>query len=64
MVAGKALAGFFYILVTGALVFAINWADVTHWGVAVFFVVAGGVFAVALGLVMGSFLGSQQDSAG
>ena len=64
VVAGKALAGFFYILVTGALVFAINWADVTHWGVAVLFVVAGGVFTVALGLVMGSFLGSQQDSAG
>lgn len=64
VVAGKALAGAFYTLVTAALIFAICWADVTHWGPAVLFVIGGAVFSVAVGLVLGSFYDRQQDVAG
>lgn len=64
VVAGKALAGGFYILVTAALVFGISWADVAHWGGAILFVIAGGLFSVAVGLVLGSFNDRQQDMVG
>jgi ABC-2 type transport system permease protein len=64
VVAGKALAGAFYILVTAVLIFAISWADVAHWGPAVLFVIGGGAFSVAMGLVLGSFYDRQQDVVG
>lgn len=64
VVAGKALAGAFYILVTAALILAISWADVTRWGPAVLFVIGGGAFSVAVGLVLGSFYDKQQDVVG
>lgn len=64
VVMGKALAGLFYILVTGLIVFTISWADVTHWGAVVTFVIAGGIFSVAVGLALGSFYDKPQDIAG
>jgi ABC-type multidrug transport system permease subunit len=64
VVIGKALAGLFYILVTAVVVFGISWADVTHRGVVVVFVIAGGIFSVAVGLVLGSFYEKPQDVAG
>jgi ABC-2 type transport system permease protein len=64
VVAGKALAASFYILVTGLVIFAISWADVIHWGMAVLFVSAAGIFSVAVGLVLGSFFEKQQDIIG
>jgi len=64
VVVGKALAGSFYILVTGVVIFAISWAEVTHWGMVILFVVGGGVFSVAMGLLMGSFFDRQQDMGG
>jgi len=64
VVAGKALAGAFYILVTAVLIFAISWADVTHWGLAILFVIGSTVFSVAVGLVLGSFYDRQQDVVG
>jgi ABC-2 type transport system permease protein len=64
VVIGKALAGAFYILVTAAMMFAISWVEVTHWGTVVLFVVGGGVFSVALGLVLGSIFEKQQDMVG
>jgi ABC-2 type transport system permease protein len=64
VVAGKALAGWFYILVTAGMIFLISWPDVVHWGQAILFVVAGGFFSVAIGLVLGSFFDKQQDMAG
>jgi ABC-2 type transport system permease protein len=64
VVAAKALAGSFYILVTAVLIFAISWADVTHWGPAVLFVIGGGIFSVAVGLLLGSFYDRQQDVVG
>jgi ABC-2 type transport system permease protein len=64
VVTGKVFAGLFYILVTAAVMFAISWMDVIHWGLVVVFVVAGGIFSVAMGLVLGSFYEKPQDTAG
>ena len=64
VVVGKALAGSFYILVTAVMIFAISWVDVIHWDMAILFVIGGGFFSVAVGLVMGSFFEKQQDMTG
>ena len=64
IVIGKALAGSFYILVTAVMIFAISWADVIHWWMALVFVIGGGLFSVAAGLVLGSFYEKQQDVIG
>jgi ABC-2 type transport system permease protein len=64
VVVGKALAGYFYILVMGAVVFALQWLDVTHWGSTVLFVLGGGLFSVGLGLALGSLFKNQQDMMG
>ncbi len=64
IVIGKALAGSFYILVTAVMIFAISWADVIHWDIAILFVIGGGIFSVAVGLVLGSFYEKQQDMVG
>jgi ABC-2 type transport system permease protein len=64
VVMGKTLAGWFYIVVTGAVIFAISWAEVTHWEMAVLFVMAGGFFSVAVGLVLGSVFDKHQDMVG
>jgi ABC-2 type transport system permease protein len=64
VVVGKALAGSFYILVTAVMIFAISWVDVIHWNMVIFFVIGGGFFSVAVGLVMGSFFEKQQDVTG
>jgi len=64
VVVGKALAGLFYVMVSAGVVFAINWAGVVHWEVALLFVLGIGVFGVGVGLVLGSFFARQQDVAG
>lgn len=64
VVVGKALAGLFYILVTAVMIFTISWADVVHWDMVMLFVIAGGVFSVAVGLVLGSFYEKQRDMVG
>jgi ABC-2 type transport system permease protein len=64
VVVGKALAGSFYILVTAVMIFAISWAEVVHWEMALLFVIGGGLFSVAVGLVLGSFFEKQQDMVG
>ena len=64
VVVGKALAGLFYILVTAVVIFAISWVEVIHWGMVVLFVTGGGLFSVAVGLVLGSFYEKQQDMVG
>ncbi len=64
VVIGKAMAGSFYILVTAVMIFAISWADVVHWDMVMLFVVGGGIFSVAVGLVLGSFYEKQQDMVG
>ncbi len=64
VVIGKALAGWFYILVTALMIFTISWADVVHWGIALLFVICSGVLVVAVGLALGSFYEKQQDTVG
>jgi ABC-2 type transport system permease protein len=64
VVIGKALAGFFYILVTAGMIFAISWADVIHWDMVLLFVISGGLLSIAVGLVLGSFFEKQQDIVG
>ena len=64
VVIGKALAGSFYILVTAGVIFAISWAEVIHWGMVILFVIGGGLFSVAVGLILGSFFEKQQDIVG
>jgi ABC-2 type transport system permease protein len=64
VVIGKALAGSFYILVTAVMIFVISWADVVHWELVMLFVIGGGIFSVAVGLVLGSFFEKQQDIVG
>jgi ABC-2 type transport system permease protein len=64
VVIAKALAGSFYILVTAATIFALSWADAVHWDMVMLFVIGGGIFSVAVGLVLGSFFEKQQDMVG
>ena len=64
VVIGKALAGLFYILVTAVLIFVISWAEVIHWDMVILFVIGGGFFSVAVGLVLGSSYEKQQDMVG
>jgi hypothetical protein len=46
------------------MIYAISWADVTHWGAVVLLLIGGGVFSVAVGLVLGSYFEKQQDTVG
>jgi ABC-2 type transport system permease protein len=64
VVAGKALAGAFYILVSAVVMFAISWAEVIHWDIVLLFVISSGFFSVAVGLTLGSLFSKQQDMAG
>lgn len=64
VVLGKALAGFFYILVSGAMIFLFIGQDVTHWSMVLLFIISGGIFSVAVGLMLGSFFEKQQDVMG
>ena len=64
VVIGKALAGLFYILVTAVMIFTISWTEVIHWEMVLLFVISGGFFSVAVGLVLGSFYEKQQDMVG
>lgn len=64
VVIGKAIAGLFYMLVAASIVFAINLKGVVHWKVAVLFSLSIGIFAVAVGLVLGSIFNRQQDMTG
>jgi ABC-2 type transport system permease protein len=64
VVAGKALAGTFYILVTTAIVYLVYWSGVYHWGVTALFVLGAVLFAVSLGLLFGVVFDRQQEMTG
>ncbi len=61
VVMGKALAGLFYVGLTGGLSFALNWAYVTDWGLALVAFLVTVLFAIGSGLALGSFLPSSQQ---
>jgi ABC-2 type transport system permease protein len=54
MAIGKALTGLLYCLAIAAIVLALNANLVVYWGVAVIASIAGSLFVVALGLLMGA----------
>jgi ABC-2 type transport system permease protein len=61
VVVGKALAGTFYGLVAAGVVFAFNPRLVVHWQVAILASVCGTLFAVAVGLLLGSLFDNPQS---
>jgi len=54
VVIGKVLAGLVYGLAAAGTVLAFNQALVVHWGVAILATICGTLFAVAVGLLVGS----------
>ena len=60
VVMGKALAGLFYVLLGGGLFFALNWAYVTNWGLALLAFLGCALFSIGLALALGSLIRSQQ----
>ncbi|MFZ5915409.1 MAG: ABC transporter permease [Chloroflexota bacterium] len=56
VVIGKALAGAFYSLILVAVVLIVNAALITHWALAALVSVCGVLFAVAVGLFLGSIV--------
>jgi ABC-2 type transport system permease protein len=54
MVIGKAIAGSFYCLTAAVVVLAFNLSMVTQWGIAFLAVICGSLFAVAVGLLLGT----------
>ena len=63
VVTGKALAGFFYMLLTGGLFFALNWAHVTNWSLALLGFLLSAAFSVGLSLAVGSLARTPQQLA-
>ncbi|MFX0145153.1 MAG: ABC transporter permease [Candidatus Hodarchaeota archaeon] len=56
VVVGKALAGLFYVLLSGGLFFALNWAYVTHWGLALLAFLCTALFSIGVALILGVFI--------
>jgi len=61
VVLGKALAGLFYVILTGGLFFALNWAYVTNWGLALLAFLGFAMFSIGVSLALGSFVRSRQQ---
>jgi len=61
VVAGKALAGLFFVGLTGGLSFALNWAYIVDWGLALLAFSATTGFAIGTGLALGILLPSSQQ---
>jgi len=59
--AGKAIAGALYGLLGGSVALLIRYTMIAHWWVALLTVVVGTVFAVAVGLLMGSLFDNPQN---
>ena len=64
IVAGKAVVGMFYILVTALIAFGLNWNRVVHWELVAIFVVCGGLFGVGIGVMLGTFFKRYQEIFG
>jgi len=61
VVMGKALAGFFYVLLSGGLFFALNWMYITNWGLALLGFFFTALFSIGLALLVGSFVESPKQ---
>jgi len=63
VVMGKALAGFFYVLLIGGLFFALNWPYITNWGLALLGFLLCAMFSIGLALAAGSLFQTPQQMA-
>jgi ABC-2 type transport system permease protein len=63
VVMGKALAGLFYVVLTGGLFFALNWIYVTNWGLALLAFLLCAMFSIGLALAVSSLIQTQQQMA-
>jgi ABC-type Na+ efflux pump permease subunit len=63
VVMGKALAGFFYVLVSGGLFFVLNQAYVINWGLAILAFLLCALFNIGLALTVGSLARTPQQLA-
>jgi ABC-2 type transport system permease protein len=61
VIMGKAIAGAFYVLLSGGLLFALNWAYVTHWGLALLAFLCTALFSIGVALALGVFIKSPQQ---
>ena len=61
IVFGKALAGFFYILVIGGLAMALFYLYIVNWFLAISAFLGYALLAVGLGLLVGSFIKSMKQ---
>jgi ABC-2 type transport system permease protein len=61
VVIGKALTGLFYCLIVGSIVLLVYANLVTHWWLAILLLVAGSLFAVSLGLLLGTLIEMQSQ---
>ncbi len=59
LVIAKALTGLFYCLIAAVAILAINASLVLHWGLAVTAVILSSLFAVSVGLLLGSLVGAK-----
>ena len=62
VVLGKALAGFFYILVIGGLGMILFSLYIVHWGLALSAFLGYALLAIGLGLAVGSFIKSSKQA--
>jgi ABC-2 type transport system permease protein len=58
---GKALAGMAYCLTAMAVVLAFNLSSVVGWGIAALAVLVGAIFAVGVGLLLGTIFETAQQ---
>jgi ABC-type polysaccharide/polyol phosphate export permease len=58
IVLGKALAGFFYVLLIGGVWVALNYAYIVNWGIALVAFLGYALFAIGLALILGSLITS------
>ena len=61
IIAAKALAGLFYCLFTAGIALVVNAAIVTQWWLAILATIAGALFMVAIGLLLGSLVEVRQQ---
>lgn len=61
VVMGKALAGGFYVMLVGGLFFALNWAHVTNWGLALSTFLCCALFCIGVALILGGGIQSPQQ---
>jgi ABC-type Na+ efflux pump permease subunit len=61
IVGGKALAGFFYILLIGGLALALFSQYIVHWTIALVAFLGYALLAIGMGLVVGSYIKSMKQ---